>query len=83
MIRQHVKHAQYDRKLFAVVSGIFGGVYVASVIEVHRAPNVTVRFICDTAEEAESVRKLLEAEHEEIEAVRRRYELLVDRLVNP
>lgn len=46
-------------------------------------PADDVRFVCDTAEEAERVRKLLEAEREEIEAVRRRYELLLDRLVNP
>lgn len=39
-------------------------------------------FVCDTAEEAESVRKLLEAECEEIEAVRRRYEQQLTAMVH-
>lgn len=42
-----------------------------------------IRFVCDTAEEAESVRKLLEAEREEIEAVRRRYEQQLTAMVSP
>ena len=41
----------------------------------------TPLYLCDTADEAESVRLLLEREREEIEAVKLKYEQMLDDMV--
>jgi len=61
----------------------YGGYFVKPFYIAATRRDACPRFICDTAKEAESIRKLLESEREEIEAVRRRYEQLLTAMVTP
>lgn len=58
----------------AVVESPHGGVYVAELGKGLRYAFHTVRYVCDTAEEAEEVRLLLERHREEVEALMRKRE---------
>lgn len=79
MIREYQPLGMYDARAPVVVKCQHPAGYV--VAQYSNASCNGIRFVCDTVEEAESVRKLLESEREEIEAVRRRYEMQLTAMV--
>lgn len=71
-----------DNHLFRVQSHVVvrsshGGVFVTSMFYVMHTLGMTPLYVCDTPAEAERIRLLLEQRREEIEAIERRYELLL------
>lgn len=77
-IREWVYGERYNPEAPTVVKDMeCNGAYVTSYYWAIRKENLRAWYICDTADEAESMRLLLEQRREELEAVERKYELLI------
>ena len=74
MIREWNHRDRFRGKSLTVVRGVHGGHFVKPHWEAVSTGGLRPLYVCDTADEAEQVRQVLEAEREAVEAVRRSFE---------
>lgn len=73
-IKLYRRRGWYASDDHAVVRSGHGGVHVAQLWAALRCADLTPLYVCDTAEEAEGMRQLLERHREEVEALMRKRE---------
>lgn len=73
MINRFQPMRMYDANAYVIVQSAYGGPHMVRGSSIYNS-SFTPLYVCDTAEEAEEVRLLLERHREEVEALMRKRE---------